>query len=124
MFHCRGRSKKSRNAYYQRNENNYALKYQKNAILMVHRVWRSFLKLRYVSSLESTLDRVWKRCDRSKMTSVRRYICIVHNPIREGDAMNMTLCSCFSWNYGVIAIVYKNELLHHLKKRTKQNKER
>ena len=42
MFHCRGRFKKSRNAYYQRNENNYALKYQKNAILMVHRVWRSF----------------------------------------------------------------------------------
>ena len=35
----------------------------------------------------------------------------------EGDAINVTICSFFSWNCGVMVIAYKHKLLHHKKKK-------
>ena len=42
----------------------------------------------------------------------------------EGDAINMTICSFFSWNCGVMVIAYKHKLLHHKKKPAKKTKQK
>ena len=42
----------------------------------------------------------------------------------EGDAINVTICSFFSWNCGVMVIAYKHKLLYHEKKPAKKTKQK
>ena len=42
----------------------------------------------------------------------------------EGDAINVTICSFFSWNCGVMVIAYRHKLLHHEKKKAKKTKQK